>query len=334
MNQIGRIKLALSMIALLAMSSCIKEDPDDCKIRVSFDYSYNILSSNALENQVDQLMLYVFDGNGMLVSIHSRQGGAISNALTVEMNKPEASGRYRFVAWGKSNTLTGDEANFVIPDLTVGVSRLEDLNYYLKRELNFSQYELNNFLVGAAEADVQNTPGTDQVKISLKKVNKKIRVVLLPYLGNTELDVNDYLFSITDPIGSGHIKYDYSMLADEPTTYLPYYKSNIHPSSNAAVPSGEVDKAVAVEFSTSRLIETNVPRLHIITADGSKELVNINLPWLFSLTEMESHRIWSLQEYLDRQDEYVITLFFDNDKWMDVTIIINGWVVNNVNINP
>lgn len=49
---------------------------------------------------------------------------------------------------------------------------------------------------------------------------------------------------------------------------------------------------------------------------------------------MESHRIWSLQEYLDRQDEYVITLFFDNDKWMDVTIIINGWVVNNVNINP
>lgn len=334
MNQIGRIKLALSMIALLAMSSCIKEDPDDCKIRVSFDYSYNILSSNALENQVDQLMLYVFDGNDMLVGIYSRQGGAISNAVTVEMNKPETSGHYRFVAWGKSNTLTADEANFSIPDLTVGVSRLEDLNYYLKRELNFSRHELNNFLVGVAEADVQNTPGTDQVKISLKKVNKKIRVVLLPYLGNTELDVNDYLFSITDPIGSGHIKYDYSMLADEPTTYLPYFKSNIHPSSNAVVPSGEVDKAVAVEFSTSRLIETNVPRLHILTADGSKELVNINLPWLFSLTEMENHRNWSLQEYLDRQDEYVITLFFDNDKWMDVTIIINGWVVNNVNINP
>lgn len=334
MNQIERIKLALFMIAILAMSSCIKEDPDDCKIRVSFDYSYNILSSNALANQVDQLMLYVFDENGILVGLHSRDGSAISNTLTVEMNKPEVSGHYRFVAWGKSNKQTGEESNFTIPNLTVGVSHIDDLNYYLKRDLSISQHELNNFLVGAAEADIQNVPGTDEVKISLKKVNKKIRVVLLPYLGNVELDVDDYFFSITDPIGSGHINYDYTMLGDEPTTYLPYYKSTITPSSNATIPSGEVDKAVAVEFSTSRLIEVNVPRLHIMTADGSKELVNINLPWLFSLTEMESHRTWSLQEYLDRQDEYVITLFFDNDKWMDVTIIINGWVINNVNINP
>lgn len=106
---------------------------DECKILVCFDYSYNMLSSNALEGQVDELVLYVFDESGMLVDKHSRQGEAIRNTLVIEVDRPTVAGIYRFVAWGKGNVIAGDDAKFEIPDLTVGVSGIEELNYYLKR---------------------------------------------------------------------------------------------------------------------------------------------------------------------------------------------------------
>ncbi|MEE0863542.1 MAG: FimB/Mfa2 family fimbrial subunit [Alistipes sp.] len=41
------------------------------------------------------------------------------------------------------------------------------------------------------------------------------------------------------------------------------------------------------------------------------------------------------QEYLDRQDEYPMTLFLDEGAWGRSQIIINGWrvVINNTELN-
>jgi len=45
------------------------------------------------------------------------------------------------------------------------------------------------------------------------------------------------------------------------------------------------------------------------------------------LTEAEGHDM-TQQEYLDRQDEYNMTFFLDeNMKWINTSIIINDWVV-------
>ena len=41
------------------------------------------------------------------------------------------------------------------------------------------------------------------------------------------------------------------------------------------------------------------------------------------------------QEYLDRQDEYALTFFLDEDnKWISSSVIINSWkvVINDVDI--
>jgi hypothetical protein len=292
-----------------------------------------MLSSNALEGQVDELVLYVFDESGMLVDKHSRQGEAIRNTLVIEVDRPTVAGIYRFVAWGKGNVIAGDDAKFEIPDLTVGVSGIEELNYYLKTDSGVSRHELNHFLVGMSESEINIFPGTELIKINLKKVTKKVRVLLLPYAENIDLDVNNYSFSIVDPVGNGHINYDYEVLEGEPIVYVPYYKSNVYSFPEEYSSTGKIDKVVAVEFCTSRLMEKHAVCLLVSTIGGTGEFVNINLSWLFSLTEMEGHRDWTLQEYLDRQDEYVITLFFDNDKWIDATIIVNGWVVNNINID-
>lgn len=334
MNRIVNVYLGLILSAAVTIgfSSCIKEYPDICRVHVSFDYSYNMLSANAFENQVDELMLYVFDENGILLSKHSRQGRAISNAMIIEIDKSQ-TGHYQFVAWGRSNTLANENANFEIPDLIVGESLIQDLKYYLTRNSGSRDGELNHFLVGVQGADIKQTPDIQAVKVPLKKVTKKIRIVILPYSATSELDVNSYSFRVEDPVGNGLISYDFSLLEDTPITYLPYYKANIVPSAEDNPTGEEVNRAIAAEIATSRLWVPNNPRLYISNSDEGREIVNISLPFLFSLTQLESHQNWSLQEYLDRQDEFVITLFFDSGKWINSTIIINGWVINNVIFN-
>jgi hypothetical protein len=60
---------------------------------------------------------------------------------------------------------------------------LDELTYYLNRTDGKHQCELDNLLVGMTEANIIDTKETQTVNIEMKKVNSKIRVVLLPYDG-------------------------------------------------------------------------------------------------------------------------------------------------------
>ena len=328
----------LTLIFAFSITSCIDENLDDCGyVSIGFDYSYNMLSANAFESQADFVTLYVFDSNGKLVMKETSGDTPITNDFVIT-TKDLTFGKYQFVAWAKSNRLKNSDADFDIPDLTVGVSELDDLNYYLKRTSGIQNHELNNLLIGITEAEITNSPATQNVRVALKKVNKKIRVILLPYGGESNaLDANKYVFSIVDKIGNGHVNYDYSLLQDEPVTYRPYYAANITSNPSEVLDPKELKQAIAVEINTSRLMsyenESDNPRLKITSKENNEDLVSVNLPWLLSLTGMESHKSWGIQEYLDRQNEYVITLFVQEDTWMKATIIINGWVLNNVEID-
>lgn len=327
--------ILLALFVAVGLSSCIDEKIEDCgsKVNVLFDYSYNMLSINALEEQADRLTLYVFDASGKLVQQRESSGKNLNHNYS-EVFPNLDLGKYTFVAWAKSSNLTNSKSDFLIPELVVGKSTIDELSYYVKRESGIQNTELNNFLVGYQEVDVFEKNGNISTTISLKKVNKKFRVVLMPYTGGTELDVKDFDFKIIDNIGNGHVNYDYSLLADESITYQPYYAANVSPDPSENLDETEVDKAAVVEINTSRIVDINKAKL-LITKNGSEEevLMNVNLSWFLSLTEMESHKNWSLQEYLDRQDEYAITLFFNGTTWMDATIIINGWVINNIGID-
>lgn len=333
MSKNRKSSMLFVLLAAAIMISCIDEELVNCRnVSVGFDYSYNILSSNALSEQVSQLSLYVFNERGLLVMKQISPEMGISNNYRIDFSNLDA-GKYKFVAWAQSRHVEEEEAFFTIPDLKVGSSVLGDLSYYLKRESGVQQNELNNLLVGYSDVVIENIATTQKIDIQLKKVNKKIRVVLLPYRGGSELDVEDYSFSIVDPIGNGHVNYDYSLINDEQITYRPYYAANVMPDPSEVVSPEEIDRAAVVEFNTSRLVEENNPRLIITSKENDREILSVNLPWFFSLTEMEDHKEWSLQEYLDRQDRYAITFFLDGGSWMQATIIINGWVINDIDVD-
>jgi Protein of unknown function (DUF1812). len=317
------------LLAIFILSSCIKENEDNCGVTVRFAYTYNIMSANALKSQVDEVSLYVFDEDSILVRQHTNVSTSLINDF-IRLTDLR-SGNYHFVACAQSKHITSDQSYFSIPDLKTGVSRVDDLTYMMKREASgFQRHELNNFLVGVADVAVNGS--SLSVTIDLKKVNNKIRVVILPNVPGSALDVADYEFSVVDMVGNGHINYDYSLLPDKQITYLPYYAANLTPKDPEALLPDEIDRVAVVEINTSRLIAENVSRLRIVDKKEGWEIVSMNLPWVFSLTGMENNNKWSLQEYLDRQDMYSIMLYFDDRTWTNGYLSINGWVINIKNI--
>lgn len=325
------VHVLLATLIAIATLSCVREDITDCEIKVRFIYDHNILSTNALQSQVTQLALYIFDERGVLIRKQMNGSAPITNDFTMRIEDLDP-GRYRFVAWAQSRRLLPIESYFSIPDLKAGTSAINELTYLMRRNQGVQQQELNNFLVGVADASADSRNGGQRVTVSFKKVNNKVKVILLPYISGGTVDVNNYEFSIVDRIGNGHINYDYSLLPDEQITYLPYFTQNSRPLSSEILP-GNVDVAAVAQMNTSRITVVNAPRLLIVERASGREIFSANLPWLLSLTKMENHNEWSLQEYLDRQDEYSITLFFNESTWMSGTIIINGWVINNLGVD-
>ena len=317
--------LAVFMVFMVLMTSCIREDTSNCGIAVRFAYTHNILSTNALESQVDEVFLYIFGEDGILVQQYANTTEPLTNDFIRLTNL--RSGNYHFVAIAQSKHIILEQSYFSIPQLIAGVSSIDELTYMMKRDASgFQRHELNNFLVGMTNVVIDRS--TSHVTLELKKVTNKIRIVLLPYTPSCMLDVADYEFSIVDKVGNGHINYDYTLLPDKQITYLPYYAANLEPKDTGVLLPDEINKAAVVEINTSRLLVENAPRLMIVDKKRGKKIVSMNLPWVFSLTSMENNSKWSLQEYLDRQDRYTIMSYFDANTWINSYFVINGWVIN------
>lgn len=62
-------------------------------------------------------------------------------------------------------------------------------------------------------------------------------------------------------------------------------------------------------------------------SDGS-EVINIPLINYLALMKSESFHKMSVQEYLDRENQWNMTFFLDRHwKWISVQIEVQGWVV-------
>jgi hypothetical protein len=61
---------------------------------------------------------------------------------------------------------------------------------------------------------------------------------------------------------------------------------------------------------------------------SGETILSIPVIKMFLLAKLQGQYDMDNQEYLDRQDEYKMTFFLDeNMKWIDSQIIINEWIV-------
>lgn len=358
--------VCFSAIALTTMSSCIKEDMDDCppaisKVALLFDYTYNVKQADAFAAEVKNINVYAFDENGKFFDsyIESREKFETGHTMKITGLK---DGKYTFVCLARDRQVMSraedDEMEFSFASLTPGVSTIDDLTVRMGKD---NSEEIKNDKEFAAlytaktQVDFQrlNQNGNEGTVVtstlSLMKCTKTYRIVLLPY-ENDQADFKPENFDVRIEGSAAWLDHNGEKVKNEGITYLPYNmerRAN-YDGAHTEVNEEPVDQALIYDLSSSRMFERQSDRRAVRDGDKSKyddkriiitdlrdkdnpiELFNHSLPWFLALCGEKVNQNWDDQEYLDREDHYVL-MFYVSDKRdynMITKVNVNGWNVN------
>lgn len=262
-----------------------------------------------------------------------------------------------------------DEMEFSFSSLTPGVSTINDLTEKMGKENEKGELENSKDFAALYTAQTsidfkrldENGKEGKIVKgeLSLMKCTKTYRIVLLPY-ENDQVQFSPENFDVRIEGSAAWLDHQGEKVKNEGITYLPYnseLKGNY--DGETTVEGKPIEQALVYDLSSSRMFkrETDkVPEVKpeakglsklsrsndeyddkriIITDLRDKEnpriVFNHSLPWFLALCgETARNKNWSDQEYLDRQDHYVLTFYVPDkrDYNLDAKVKVNGWVLN------
>lgn len=358
--------VCFSAIALTTMSSCIKEDMDDCppaisKVALQFDYTYNVKQADAFAAEVKNINVYAFDENGKFFDSYIESREKFETGHTMEITGLK-DGKYTFVCLARDRQVMSraedDEMEFSFASLTPGVSTIDDLTERMgkdngeeiKNDKEFAALYTAKTQVDFQRLNQNGNEGTVVTStLSLMKCTKTYRIVLLPY-ENDQADFKPENFDVRIEGSAAWLDHKGEKVKNEGITYLPYNmerRAN-YDGAHTEVNEEPVDQALIYDLSSSRMFERQNDRRAvrdgdeinyddkriIITdlrdKDNPIELFNHSLPWFLALCGEKVNQNWEDQEYLDREDHYVL-MFYVSDKRdynMITKVNVNGWNVN------
>ena len=328
------------VVAVLTFLSCtqshIFEYEGDCDVYydIRFKYDYNIKYADAFANEVNSLALYIFDEDGILIEkvVTTDKEELSKEDFHIRLELP--AGCYTLLAWGG----LGEEKSFdMLADEEIGRTRIEELQVRMHRAYDdegraYSDKDLAPLFHGIMELDVVSEPGTYKKTMSLMKNTNVVRIVLNEMSGHA-MDSKNFTFEITDH--SGLYDYDNTRLDDEAITYKPWYIEEIYADFDESSTRSTNINAVLAELTIGRMMATESPILRVLNSQTGEQILRLPLAEYMLLIKGNYHKAMGDQEYLDRQDEYSLTLFLDEGKWMSTQIVINGWrvVINDTGLN-
>ena len=358
--------VCFSAIALTTMSSCIKEDMDDCppaisKVALQFDYTYNVKQADAFAAEVKNINVYAFDENGKFFDSYIESREKFETGHTMEITGLK-DGKYTFVCLARDRQVMSraedDEMEFSFASLTPGVSTIDDLTERMgkdngeeiKNDKEFAALYTAKTQVDFQRLNQKGNEGTVVTStLSLMKCTKTYRIVLLPY-ENDQADFKPENFDVRIEGSAAWLDHKGEKMKNERITYLPYNmerRAN-YDGAHTEVNEEPVDQTLIYDLSSSRMFERQSDRR--VVRDGDKndyddkriiitdlrdkdhpiELFNHSLPWFLALCGEKVNQNWDDQEYLDREDHYVL-MFYVSDKRdynMITKVNVNGWNVN------
>lgn len=358
--------VCFSAIALTTMSSCIKEDMDDCppaisKVALQFDYTYNVKQADAFAAEVKNINVYAFDENGKFFDSYIESREKFETGHTMEITGLK-DGKYTFVCLARDRQVMSraedDEMEFSFASLTPGVSTIDDLTERMgkdngeeiKNDKEFAALYTAKTQVDFQRLNQKGNEGTVVTStLSLMKCTKTYRIVLLPY-ENDQADFKPENFDVRIEGSAAWLDHKGEKVKNERITYLPYNmerRAN-YDGAHTEVNEEPVDQALIYDLSSSRMFERQNDRRAIRDGDKNNyddkriiitdlrdkdnpiELFNHSLPWFLALCGEKVNQNWDDQEYLDREDHYVL-MFYVSDKRdynMITKVNVNGWNVN------
>ena len=305
-------KIATLFVCTLLLSSCMKEDMLKCpeKIRVYFTLPTGTGNDEAINlANVDRMHLYVFDEKGYFLGEYRDNNIFNFNAdYYIEYPGGLPPGNYHFIAWGGK-----DENQYTTsPSLFIkGQTTIDEALLMFEHPNNVVTTKLHHIFHAELPATVFPTQNIQSFYMPLTQISNtiNIRTVGLP------ADNNDYTFIITD----NNCTY----------TFDSWFASHSHEAFTYSAPcikndAGQLSSSLNVlRLSANR----RTPQLKILNKTTGKVL--------YPVGTQSGDLIWLIlaaypQNNFDKTHTYNIVLTFtgDDSTGFNVTISINGWLVN------
>lgn len=336
----------LAVVALVSLSSCgmMTEEEPDCNpyYKVRFRFDRNMLFADAFSSQVGEVDLYVFDEEGKLVWKGHEEGDALAEEGYL-MDLPVAPGKYDLVAW--CHKRHENAAGFNLAE-SENPQEFGHLKMKMDREYDGDQAhsttDLHALFHGKISTELPDTWGTHVVTLPLTKDTNCIRIQLV-HLSGSEIKAKDFDFKIVD--SNGHLDHENKILEDEIIHYRPWAinegvvttvpptgdeKPGIDPipDTNDGVRAITTIHSLTEEMTTSRLQMSQNPTLIITRKSDGENVVTMPIIEYFMMVKGQYNRHMDEDEYLDRQDEYNMTLFMNEDNsWYKAVLDILSWRV-------
>lgn len=337
-TQISKLKMFAAVFAIAtAFTSCdsvIYDGEGDCsvKYRIEFEYERNMEFADAFASKVSSVALYVFDESGVLVEQMSESGEALAAddyAMMLELEPAE----YDLLAW-----CGVDGKNFTVPTATVGQTTLDQMLCTMSRKSDtagsYVDEDLSALFHGLKRISYTDEPGVHTEVLSLTKNTNNFRIILQQTWSEGSaaegVDVSKFDFAIIDD--NGKMNYDNSVMEDEQIIYRPWdiTTGDVDVDTDISTRANMVTVSVA-ELTTARLMTDHRPILVVTKKETGEKVLSVPIVDYALLVKGNYNRNMDDQEYLDRQDEYNMTFFVHDGKWVSSQIIINSWrvVLNN-----
>lgn len=342
------ISLRLMIAAVMAcglLASCdnvIYDYEGDCdvKVQVKFRYDRNMKWADAFTSEVTSVHLYAFDKDGILAWSGSESGSALQgDGYAMAVGLP--AGDYHLLAWCGLDNPASAARHFTVPETTAGITTMEEMKCRMERGHDaagaYSDCRLTPLFHGVQDISIPDTDdgGTFTYTVPLTKNTNHVRIIL-QHLNGEPVDAEAFNFTIEEE--NGLMAHDNALLPDERITYFPYHTGSgtaslgiddyPQPGKRAVGPKAVIESvSVAIaDLSVPRLMEDRRTYLSIHTASEDRLVARIPLTDYALLLKDGYERDMTDQEYLDREDEYSLTFFLDEDDyWLSSSIIINSW---------
>ncbi len=335
------------------MTSCDKAIYDyegDCSVtyRLAFCYAKNMEWADAFAHHVKSVHLYAFDQSGTLVWQKAERGEALkADDYTMTLDLP--AGDYRLLAWCGLENDGKREESFTVPVATVGKTKIEELECRLNRQHDAagaacSREKLYPLFHGMLDVSLpENLDRGDYLyTMDLTKDTNHVRIIL-QQLSGQPVDPDDFTFRIEE--ANGRMNYDNKLLPDEMITYWAHDTNSgtaslgiddyPEPGGAKRETASRAITAVSVAIADLTIARMAPDRKCILTVETKDGRTSARIPltdYALMLKDGYDEEMTD-EDYLDRQDEYQLVFFLDEDRyWIKTSIIINAWklVLNEV----
>ena len=354
---------ALLLLGGLSLSSCdslVFDEADDCVqgVAIRFIYDYHMeRGANSFPANVDCVSLFIFDKDGNFID-HKYETSEVLKNENYTMDLPLPYGDYHLVAYGG---LVCDNPSFEINhdwftksqtishknDILVKLPLDEDNQSKVK--LHDIEERTGGLFYGTVDITVTKDDVRNQyrvVTLPMMKDTNNIQVILQEISDPSQMDYNDYDFTLTDDNFQldGYNNLISTVTPDNQPEYKPYsYENRVmgyveYQSKDGALNTEDNTKPVqvaCVEFSTSRLLHKNAGSARLVirkknTRADEEAAPLIDIPFITYLEAVRGYGqnwIKDDQEFLDRQSQWTMMFFLQNGRWINTRISVNAWTV-------